>query len=95
MLNIYQQGLQNLNVDDQIGHFYEGKVKSSTLAYNQRKSREKRSLGKDPDRSWCHLHTRLKLFWLQSMALRTSAAAYECTAAQSMDPWAATKKVLH
>ena len=34
------------------------------------------------------------LFWSQPMAPLTSAAAYECAAAQSMDPWFATKKAL-
>ena len=29
------------------------------------------------------------------MAPRTSAAAYECAAAQSMDPWAVIKKASH
>ena len=28
---------------------YEGKVKSSSLAYNRRKTRDKRPLGRDPD----------------------------------------------
>ena len=47
------------------------------------------------DRSCCHLHTSEKHFWLQPMAPWTLAAAYECAVAQSMDPWAATKKALH
>ena len=38
-------------------HLYEGGLKSSNLAYNRRETREKRPLGKDPDRSWCNLHT--------------------------------------
>ena len=38
---------------------YEGKVKSSSLAYNRRETRDKRPL--DPDRSWCHLHTSVTL----------------------------------
>ena len=34
------------------------------LAYNRRETQDKRLLGRDPDRSQCHLHTSLKLFWL-------------------------------
>ena len=63
--------------------------KVSDLAYNQQEIQAKRLLGWDPDRSWCHLHTSLKLFWSWPMAPWTSAA---CAAAQSMDPWAAIKK---
>ena len=65
----------------------------SNLAYNRRETREKRLLGRDPDRSQCHLHNSLKLFWSRPMAPWTSAAAYKCAAAQSMDSWAAIKKV--
>ena len=35
---------------------YEGKVTSSSLAYNRRETRDKRPLGRDQERSWCHLH---------------------------------------
>jgi hypothetical protein len=48
--------------------------------------------GRDPDRSWCHLHTSLKLFWSLPMAPWTSVASYECAATQSMDAWAVIKK---
>jgi hypothetical protein len=41
---------------------YEDKVKSSSLACNQRENRNKRSLGRDTDRIWRHLHTSVKLF---------------------------------
>jgi len=68
--------------------------KLSNLAYNRRETREKRLLGRDPDRSLCHLHTSLKCFWSQSVPPWTSTAAYECAAAQSMDPWGATQKAL-
>ena len=68
-----------------------GKVKSSSIAYNRRETRNKRPVGWEPDRSWCHLLTGVKLFWSQLMASWISAAAYECAAAQSMDPWAAIK----
>ena len=56
---------------------YKGKVKSFSLAYKQRETR-------DSDRSWCHCHTSIKFFWLQPMAPWTSVAAYERAAAQSM-----------
>ena len=39
----------------------EGRVKSGSLAYNRRKTREKRPLGRNPDRSWCLHHTCVKL----------------------------------
>ena len=38
-------------------------MKRSRLAYNRRETRDKWPLGRHPDRSWCHLHTILKLFW--------------------------------
>ena len=37
-------------------------MKSSSLAYNQRGTRDKRMLDRDPDRSRCHLHNSLKFF---------------------------------
>ena len=36
--------------------------KVSDLAYNRRETQDKRLLGRNPDRSRCHLHTSLKLF---------------------------------
>ena len=74
---------------------YEGKVKSSSLAYNWCETWDKHVLGRDPDRIWGHLHISVKLFWSQPMAPWTSAATNKCAAPQSMDPWAATKKALH
>ena len=74
---------------------YEGKVKSPNLAYNRRETRDKQPLDRDPNRSWCHRHPSVKLFWTQPMAPWTSVAVYECAAAQFMDSWAATKKALH
>ena len=62
--------------------------KVSDLAYNRRETWDKWLL----DRSRCHLHTSLNLFWSRSMAPWTLAAAYECAAAQSMDKWAVIKK---
>ena len=69
--------------------------KVSDLANNLCETWDKRPLDRNPDRSWCHLHTSVKLYWSQPMAPWTSVVAYECAAAQSMDPWAATKKALH
>ena len=63
-------------------------MKSSSLAYNCCETRDKGPLGRDPDRSSCHLHTSVKPFWSQPMAPWILAAAYECAAAQ-------TKKALH
>ena len=70
-------------------------MKSFSLAYNRRETWDKRPLGWDPERSWCGLHTSVKLFWSQPIALWTSVAAYECIAAQSIDPWVATKRALY
>ena len=33
---------------------YKGKVKISSLVYNQHEIRDKQPLGRDPARSWCH-----------------------------------------
>ena len=35
--------------------------KFSDLAYNRCETRDKRPLGRDPDRSWCYFHTSVKL----------------------------------
>ena len=40
----------------------EDKVTHSSLAYNRRETRDKRPLGRDLDRSWCHRRTMIKLF---------------------------------
>ena len=40
---------------------YEGTVRSSSLVYNQHGTQDKQSLGRDPHRNWCHLHTSVKL----------------------------------
>ena len=40
--------------DTKIRRLYEGKVKSSSLAYNLRETRS--------GQGWCHLHTSVKLF---------------------------------
>ena len=44
---------------------YEGKVKSSRPSL--RETRDKRPLGRGPDRSWCHSHTSVQLSWSKSM----------------------------
>ena len=44
---------------------YEGKMKSARRSL--RKTRDKLPLGRDPDRSCCHLHTNVKLSWSQPM----------------------------
>ena len=75
---------------------YEGKVESSSVAYNRRETRYKRPLGWDPDRSWCHLHTSVKLLLVpahDSMNIGGSILVSNA-AAQSEDPWDATKKAL-
>jgi hypothetical protein len=53
------------------------------LAYNRCETRDKRPLGKDSDRSWCHRHitSMIKLFWSQPMDPWP----------MSMELWAATK----
>ena len=64
--------------EDTVDQPYEGKVKSYSLAYNRCETRDKRPLGRDPDRSWCHRYTTsmIKLFWSQSMAPWALAAVY-------------------
>ena len=64
----------------------QGKVKSFSLAYKWCETWDKRPLGRDPDRSYCFLHTSVKLIWSQPMALWELVAAYEC---------AVIKKALH
>ena len=87
------------HVDEELLHqaclMYKCKEKTSSLVYNQCKTRDKQPLGRDSYRSWCHLHTSVELFWSQLMAPWTSAAAYEYATAQLMDPWVSTKKGLH
>ena len=72
-------------------------MKSSSLPYNRRETRDKRPLSRESERSWCHRHTTsvIKLFWSQPKAPWTSAVAYECAAAQFMDSWGASKKDLY
>ena len=59
------------NVEGKTWTTSEGGLKSSSLAYNLGETRDKRLLGRNPDRSRCYLHTILKLFWLQPMAPKT------------------------
>ena len=39
------------------------------VAYNRRETRDKRPMGRDPENNLCHLHTSVKLFWSQPIAL--------------------------
>ena len=43
-----------------------------------RETQDKRPLGMDPDRIWCHRHTKsmVQLLWSQPMTPWASAAAY-------------------
>ena len=65
------------NCPPEICLLYECKVNISRLTL--RETRDKRPLRRDPDKSWCHGHTSVKLFWSRSM----------------MEPWATTKTALH
>ena len=55
------------------GHRWQhtGKVNVLGLAYNQHETWDKRPLNRDPDRSWCHRPTSVKLSWSQSIDPRT------------------------
>jgi hypothetical protein len=61
---------------------YEDKVKSSSLAYNRRETRDKRPLGRDSDRSWCHLHTSVNCFgrssWIHELSGSTFVCCHRC-----------------
>ena len=48
------------------------------LAYNRRETREKRLLDRDPDRSWFHHHTSVKLLRSHPMVSWISAAILIC-----------------
>ena len=61
---------------NEMSDLYEGKVKISRPSLCE--TRDKRPLGWESDRSWCHCHTNVKLFWSQPMAPRSSGVAYEC-----------------
>ena len=63
------------------------------LAYNRRKTRDKRPLGRDPDRGWFHRHSHVKLLWSQPMNPWTSAAAYEWAAFPSQETEGTTRPV--
>jgi hypothetical protein len=62
------------------------------LAYNRCETRDKRPLGKDPDRSWCHRHTPVKVSGSQLMDLWTERQHTRMLRPMSMEPWAAIKK---
>ena len=69
-----------------------GKVKSSSLAYNQRETRDKQPLDRDLDRSWCHRNTSVKLSWSQPMNPWTEWQHTRMLLPNSMESWAVTKK---
>ena len=72
-----------------------GKVKSSRpIPYNRCKTRDKRPLVKDLDRSWCHYHTPVKLSGSQLMDSWTERQHARMLRPMSMEPWTATKKAL-
>jgi hypothetical protein len=68
-------------------------VKCSSLAYNRRETRDKRPLGRDPERTCCHLYSRVN-FLAAAHGSMYIGAVYECAVARSMDPRAGTKKAL-
>ena len=51
--------------------------------------------GKDPDRSWCHRHTSVKLSWSQPMYPWTERYHTRMLRPMSMEPWAASTKALN
>ena len=54
-----------------IGGSIQARWKVLGLAYNRNETRDKWPLGREPDWGWCHLHTNVKLSWLQPMDPRT------------------------
>ena len=73
-------------------YIYEGKVKISRPSL--RETRDKRLLGRDLNRSWCHCHTSLKLFLSQSMDPWSKRQHSRMLPSISMEPWAAIKQGL-
>ena len=73
--------------------FYEGKVESCQP--NLCETRDKRRLGREPDRNWCHCHTCVKLIWLHPMDPWTEWGHTHMLLLMSMGQWAVTKKALH
>ena len=69
---------------DSVSALYKGKVKSSSLTYNRRETRDKRPLGRNPDRSWGHRHISVKFFgripWLHGHRRQN-------TSVMSLSPW--------
>ena len=56
------QESRTVKVESNFTDIFEGKVKISSLADNRCETRDKWPLSRDPDRSWYHLHTNVKLF---------------------------------
>ena len=69
--------------------WYEGKVKSSRPCL--RETRDKRPLGKDQEKSWCHRHTSVKLSWSQPMDPWSEQQHTRMLPPMLMEPCAATK----
>ena len=67
-------------------YMHEGKVKSSRPSL--RETRNKRPLGRDPDRNWCHRHTSVKLSWSQPMYPWTERQHTRMMAPMSIELWA-------
>ena len=59
------------------------------------KLRRSGHLVRDPDGSWCHRHTTVKLSWSQPMDPWTEWKHTRVLPSMSMEPSAATKKALH
>ena len=58
------------------------------LTYNRCKTRGKWPLGKEPDRSWCHRHTPMKISWSQPMDPWTERQHTRMLQPMCMEPWA-------
>ena len=67
--------------------------KVSDLAYNLRETQDKRPLGKDPDRSWCHRHTPVKLSGSQHMDPWTERLHTRMLPSMPLESWAANKQL--
>ena len=65
----------NLDLFYYVLNMHEGKVKSSQPSLHE--TRDKRLLGRDPDKSCSHRHTSVKLFWLETWAA-TKKALHWC-----------------
>ena len=83
--------LKNNLIDIKI-KMYEGTVEIFSLFYSRSETQDKRPLGREQDRSWCHRHTSVKLSWSQPMNLWTERQHTHTLLPMSMEPWAAAKQ---